>query len=166
VEIKEKNGHFFRQFNPLPPFSECIYARMSLGDGSEKTVIGRRHPPLVHLRLTMESDTSYRFADTVVALFKVFEAVPGARLTGTAEPAQRVRLRLSLRTNTGRQFLYRSGTTAAADGRFEIVVPYPTEPWGAPVTPRGSYRVKIGENVHRVEVSEEDVLKGRWVSVF
>lgn len=166
VEIKEQDGRRFKQFTPLPLFAECLYARMALGDGSERTVIGRRHPPLVHLRLTMESDTRYSFAGTSVALYKVFEAVPGARLTGTAEPAQRVLLRLSLQTNTGRQFLYESQTTAAPDGRFEMVVPYPTDPWGAAVTPRGLYRVKIGDNVHRIEVSEADVLEGRWVSVF
>lgn len=165
VEIKEQNGHFYKQFTPLALFFECILARMFLCDGSEEITSGMRCQALSHLRLTMESRASYRFAGSEVALFKVFEAVPGARLAGKAAPGQVVWLRLSLQTNTGRQLVFQSGTTAGPDGRFEIIIPYPTEPWGAPVTPLGTVRVKIGEDVYRVEVSEEDVRQGRSVVV-
>ena len=162
-QIVEVKGRYLRHFVPLAPFGECIYTRLFLCDGSAKTVVDYRHKPLGHFRLSLESETSFRFAGVSLPLFKAFEVVAGARIAGKAQPGQLVKLELPLKTNTRRSFFYLSGTTAGPDGCFEIIVPYPTEQWGGQVVPVGPYSVKVGETVFRVDVTEEDVQEGRKV---
>jgi len=156
---------YFRHFQPLAPFANCLHTRMYLGDGGTRMIGKTRLEPLAHFRLFMDSQSVIRVFGVRLPQFKAFEVVAGARLEGMAEPGQKVRLRLSVRSNIGRSFLYRRETNADAKGMFEIVVPYPTEGWKAPTVTEGPYRIKIGDRVHHVEVSERDVQEGRQVGV-
>jgi len=78
------------------------------------------------------------------AAVKVFEVVPGARLTGTAPPGARVTASLLLEIeSSGRRWEYAAAGTATAAGTFELVVPYPShrEPRRSSVRPTGPYRL-------------------------
>lgn len=65
----------------------------------------------------------------LLAAVKIFEQVEGARLAGRAPAGSNVVLQIPLRLRTsGRAWLYRQSIQADARGRFQLTVPYSTEP--------------------------------------
>ena len=161
----ESGSNYVRHLAPLEGFSECLYTRMFLASGTTHKAIGRWHRPLSHFRLVLETATVYRFVDEPTTLLKAFEVVAGARIAGRAEPGTPVQLQLAVRTNAGRKFVYRNGTTTGPEGRFEIVVPYPTGSRGAPVTSADHYLVKVGDEVSKIQVSDRQVREGLTVEL-
>jgi hypothetical protein len=161
----ESGSNYVRHLAPLEGFSECLYTRMFLTSGTTQKALGRWHRPLSRFRLILETATIYRFVDEPTTLLKAFEVVAGARIAGRAGPDAPVQLQLAVRTNAGRKFVYRNGTTAGPDGRFEIRVPYPTGSWGAPVTSADHYLVKVGDEVFKVQVSDRQVQEGLTVEL-
>lgn len=149
----------------LPRFIDSLHVRLFFGDGIMTRLLGRVSTSLEHFRLHLESEQSVELLNRSLPMIKVFEVVPGARLWGRASAGEIVRLRLSVRTNTGRVFVYYRKTSAEPDGRFEFVVPYATQGSNAPCGPLGVYRVKIGESVYQAQVSEDEVLAGKSVEV-
>jgi dolichyl-phosphooligosaccharide-protein glycotransferase len=154
----------YLRYDPLPPFAGCIHSRLWLADGSQATLAGLEFPGLSRFRLLLESGARTQLLGTQVATFKAFELVEGARLVGRAAPGEEVSLRLALVTNTGRELTYQRSTRADARGAWELVVPYATDAPGA-CHALGPYRVRIGEQVHRVEVGEQAVRAGARVEV-
>ncbi len=150
---------------PLRPLAESVFMRMFLCDGSGLVKLGYAHKPLSHYRLLLESSFNTFLGEMIFPMFKAFEVVPGARLAGVAESGERIRLKLPLVTNTGRRFMYRSETTAGPDGRFEFVVPYPTESIDSGVSPLGPYLVKVGDEIFEASVTEEDLRAGQVVNL-
>ncbi|QCW02747.1 oligosaccharyl transferase, archaeosortase A system-associated [Natrinema pallidum] len=70
----------------------------------------------------------------VVSSVKTFERVEGATITGSIDGASgidtenaTVRAGVELQTDTGRTFTYTQQADPAADGRFELTVPYATD---------------------------------------
>lgn len=98
---------------------------------------------------------------------KVFEYVPGARLSGTASPNQHVTATLELSSNTGRKFEYKNRAVADEKGSFEITVPYSTENTGIGVTATSAYSISSGENVTAtgLQVKETDIQNGNTIKI-
>ncbi|RZB29528.1 MAG: dolichyl-diphosphooligosaccharide---protein glycosyltransferase [Candidatus Argoarchaeum ethanivorans] len=100
---------------------------------------------------------------------KIFEYVKGARITGSAPLNSTVTLQVPILTNKGRTFEY-AQTTTASNGTFTFIVPYSTD--GAAVNgtnfdtaPSDLYAITIEGRVHRVPVSEGDVMNANIVEV-
>ena len=87
-----------------------------------------RHHQLVYE--TIGSDTPLR----------LFERVAGARIEGVAPAGAGVLADLVLAVGDTR-FRYRTSTRADAQGRYRLIVPYPTGDWGAAVVPEGAYQL-------------------------
>jgi oligosaccharyl transferase (archaeosortase A-associated) len=121
-----------------------------------------------HFRLIHESSTFLGSGDNPSkSEVKIFEYVPGAIIRVQAGPDQKVGALLNVTSNQGRAFNYVN--EAAPNGNtFEIRVPYSTEDrYGThAVSP---YLVfsgnKNGVKMLNLNVSEEDVLKGRTIEV-
>jgi len=113
---------------------------------------------------------------------KIFEYVPGAKLSGTSSPNQTVKAELELSSNTGRSFVYSNTAAADENGYFEITVPYSTENTGngneagegKEVAGKGGvaattsgYTLNAGENSTRtgIQVRESDVLNGNRMEI-
>jgi dolichyl-diphosphooligosaccharide--protein glycosyltransferase len=101
---------------------------------------------------------------------KIFEYVKGAKITGTASSNETVKVDTTIRTGQGRTFDYSQSTTADAQGRYEVTVPYSTEGPIAGQThfdtaPSGPYVLSYGNTTKEVRVSEEAVLKGEEIKV-
>jgi hypothetical protein len=95
---------------------------------------------------------------------KIYEAVPGARITGHAAPLASIRLDIDLRVEGVRPFSYRSTARADRSGRYSFTVPYSTEPHEG-VTAEGPYRIRTGQGeTTLVHVSEEAVVTGLEIS--
>ena len=111
-----------------------------------------------HFRLIYESSTSK---------VKILEYVPGAVIRVQAGPDQRVGALLNMTSNQGRVFTYVNEATPKG-GAFEVRVPYSTENRyeTRAVSP---YLVfsgnENGVKMKNLNVSEEDVLKGRTIEV-
>lgn len=89
---------------------------------------------------------------------KVFEQVAGARLVGRAPPGAALEARLDLTARaSGHAFRYVRSGHADANGRFELIVPYPTDPApvGSDVAARAPYEI------HGVGSDAGDVVVGR-----
>ena len=65
----------------------------------------------------------------------------------------------------GGRHVYRAGTRADADGRFELVLPYPTDqPWSSAVAADGTYTLRRGAQRTALEVPEAAVRSGAVVA--
>jgi len=149
-----------------PPDAGSMLASLFESDGSERRIetaaAGMRElPGLSRHRLLFDARPLAGTDRSGAPTFKVFEFVPGARLTGAARPGARVRAELRVRSNRGREFVYRVSTRASADGRYELVVPYATAggPPGIRVDARyalscGSERAYVGVPERAVRESE------------
>jgi asparagine N-glycosylation enzyme membrane subunit Stt3 len=122
---------------------------------------------LAHHRLVYESD-GLSFgprANRQLPAFKVFERVAGARLAGRAPPGAEVALRLPVRTNRGRTFVWEARARADAEGRFVLPAPYSTRPASEVTAAMGPYRVSAAGAELRVAVGEDAVAAGAVVPV-
>jgi oligosaccharyl transferase (archaeosortase A-associated) len=121
-----------------------------------------------HFRLIHESSTFLGSGDNPSkSKVKIFEYVPGAIIRVQAGPDQKVGALLNMTSNQGRPFNYVNEATPN-EGVFEIRVPYSTENRYEThaVSP---YLVfsgnENGVRMKNLNVSEEDVLKGRTIEV-
>lgn len=121
---------------------------------------------LENLRLVHESNFTGKENDKKNNV-KVFEFVPGARLSGTASPEQNITVTLELNSNTGRKFTYQNEVMSDKNGSFEITVPYSTENTAGDVNAVSAYSLNAGENatISGVKITENDILKGNRVEV-
>lgn len=122
---------------------------------------------LGNLRLVHESNNASEEDNDTTSDVKVFEFVPGARLSGTSDPGQNVTATLELSSNTGRKFTYQNEVMSDKNGSFEITVPYSTENKEGGVDALSTYSLKAGGNatVSEIQVTEKDVLEGNRVEV-
>ncbi len=95
----------------------------------------------------------------------VYERVAGARLSGTAAPGSRVIAELTFREH-GWPHTYRAWTDAGDDGRWDLVVPLPTD-FARPTLWAGSrWQVRVGGGVPvPVAVPESAVRGGSRIAV-
>jgi dolichyl-diphosphooligosaccharide--protein glycosyltransferase len=91
---------------------------------------------------------------------KVFEVVPGARLMGRGEPGEKVEVSLSLHAMGARAFVWKQTTRCDGDGRFCLVVPYPTEGQVGDLEVLDVYQVRVGGGDLQVHVTNEQVVCG------
>lgn len=97
---------------------------------------------------------------------QLYRRVAGARLVGRARPGASVQLYLPLLTNRGRPFVYRVDITAAADGRFELRLPYATTPATRELTgTRGPLRLRADGREVQLKVDQSAVERGSIVTV-
>jgi dolichyl-diphosphooligosaccharide--protein glycosyltransferase len=114
-----------------------------------------RVPALQHYRLVHETpqnvygSTGENGPD--LKAVKVFEYVPGARISGDGI------IEVPVTTNTGRTFTYRQ---ESVNGTF--VVPYATSGWSGDVKATGDYRI-VGTG-QTFGVTEEDIQQGRTIN--
>lgn len=150
-------------FQATPYYYHLIGHRLYDNDGVAREEVAVLIPTLHRYRLLYESRS---FTDPFTGnpgTLKVFEYVKGARLTGCILPGAPVRAETEVVTNQGRQFTYRARTEADSQGRFTLIVPYPTtRVAGGAVTP---YRISALGVERSIEVSLEAVYAGHEVKV-
>jgi asparagine N-glycosylation enzyme membrane subunit Stt3 len=128
---------------PPPPFWNLVYSRLYLLDGSLTALGGDLVAPVEHFRLVYESPSRV----SGVSRDKIFEVVPGARLTGACR-AGAVSASVPVVTNQGRAFVYRALARCAA-GHYEMTLPYP-----------GIYTVGSSPRPKSITVGEAEVESG------
>jgi len=151
-----------------------VVARLHAQDGVAE---GVEPSTLEHFRLVTEQPAG---GLSIGALFggerapqipyKLFEIVAGAVIEVAAAADEPVTARLTIRTPTGRSIRYRSSARAGIDGIARIRVPYATgdgsRTAALPVARAvGPYRVEVGDRVHRVEISEQDIQRGGVIRI-
>ncbi len=163
--LRTDGRDLFMYYEPRMSFWGTLHTRLFLGDGTARSVQDQALQPLSHARLVLESDYVQTVLGQPTAAFKAFEVVGGATLMGRATPGEKVFLRLTVQTNVGRTFLYEREAAVDSSGNFSLVVPYSTD-GSAPVHSVGPYRLKIGERVSHLTVTDEAVRRKRAVDVF
>jgi dolichyl-diphosphooligosaccharide--protein glycosyltransferase len=121
---------------------------------------------LGNLRLVHEGNATGKEDDKKNDV-KVFEFVPGARLSGTASPGQNITATLELSSNTGRKFTYQNEAMSDKNGSFEITVPYSTENTAGGVNAVSAYSLNAEGNatISEIQITEDDILNGNRVEV-
>lgn len=121
----------------IQKYYNTMIAKLALFDGAKTGVDGQDIAALSHFRLVYESPTTaftLKIADgQAVKEYKVFEYVKGDAIKGEAVPGTQVEASIKLKTNQGREFIYKNTAVADKTGNFEIIVPY-----------TGEYKLKIG----------------------
>lgn len=144
----------------VPPDGSVFWA-LYFYDGSEPERPGRRDPPaLERHRLVYESLPWSQEAEAAPAFFKIFEHVAGARVAGRAAPGARVSVALPLRTNRGRELVYRTHTTADAGGRYTLRLPYANRDGPPAVRTGPHYTLRCGGDSADLAISESEIRGG------
>jgi len=117
-------------------------------------------PALSHHRLVYESP---RQGDED-GRYKLYEIVAGARVEGAAEPGALVEARLSLAGPGDRRLDYRSYARASHEGRYELTLPYPSEPFEGQLSAGGPWVIESEGAVALLRVAEAAVRDGTRVA--
>jgi asparagine N-glycosylation enzyme membrane subunit Stt3 len=145
------------------PFARAVHTRLFVADGSARMAFGEESIPLGHFRHVAEATEITDLSGMAIPEFKLFEAVEGARVVGTAPAGTVVQFFLPLRTNTGRAFDYVTAGKSNQEGLFELRVPYSTQPTLKATTAVEQGSLHIGSLRLPVHISEIDVMEGREV---
>lgn len=148
-------AHGFLDEDPGPA---SMHRALFHRDGS--ALAGNRWPALTRHRLIYESRPLDPKEPRGQSLYKVFEFVAGARVSGRAAPGAAIEATLPIRTNRKRRFLYRAHAVADADGRYRLVLPYANEDGPRSVRVSGAYRLACGEEQSLLVLPEEAVTAG------
>jgi asparagine N-glycosylation enzyme membrane subunit Stt3 len=125
-------------------------------------------PALARHRLIYDERAAGGASDGSRPRYKIFEIVPGARITGRAAPQADVRAELRINLALRGRMFYASTTRAGADGRYELRVPYANDPpagAGADelVRPGRAYRLSSAGREVEIAVSDTQVRSGARV---
>ena len=139
-------------------FASLYYFDGSASEVGEGSPASLRRPALERHRLVYESTLQLAVAPDAPAFYKVFEHVAGARVEGLAPPHASVEARLGLRTNRGRELVFRTSARADAAGRYRLRLPYSNH--GAPPSVRPAPAWELAcEHERALLVVEESQLR-------
>jgi dolichyl-diphosphooligosaccharide--protein glycosyltransferase len=149
-----------------PPGETSMFTSLSAFDGTTRQPREVTDPPaLSRHRLVFEVASRIAIDPDPRPVYRVFEFVPGAILHGIAHPRRLVTVELSLRTNLGRELVYRTGSYVDRDGLYDIRVPYATQGGRTEVTATGLYRVECGGETQEIAVPEWKTQRGSRIAV-
>lgn len=145
-----------------------MFYRLKYNDGVSYDTPERHVPALGNLRLLFESSLAAKTRDPklTVSYYKVFEAVPGARIVGKGKPESRVHIRMPLLTSRNRLMYFYDVTAADRDGNFSFHVPYSTEGKQGDTVPLGKYAISGGGiKGSEITIRESDIIEGRTINL-
>jgi asparagine N-glycosylation enzyme membrane subunit Stt3 len=122
-------------------------------------------PALAHHRLLFDADIAWGPPGGGRPNYKVFEIVPGARITGRARPGAEVQAELRIAMGKRGRMIFRSQARAGDDGRYEIAVPYPNDVPGREIRPGRAYQLRSEGREAAVVVTDSEVRSGALVEV-
>jgi dolichyl-diphosphooligosaccharide--protein glycosyltransferase len=147
------------------PAAGAIFYSLYFLDGSESAPpagdqTGPRIEALERHRLIYESRPLRRGSSDEPPLYKIFEFVEGARISGSAAPGSRIRLTLPLRSNRGRALVYAATTAADAQGRYRLRVPYSNRGARPAFRAAPHYTLECGGESAPLRIDEDAVRSG------
>jgi len=155
-------AHSFPSFLASEPAPTSLFHALFALDGSQALDESGavRVPALERHRLVFETlGRDFRDAQAP-PLYKLFERVEGADVSGEAGPGRRIEIALSLHTNRGRSLVYETQVAADAQGRYRVRLPYATDGGPASLTTAPYYRFACGGEVRGLIVGERAVEEG------
>ena len=151
MAIEERSADGGASYAFHPEFFDLVGSRLWFFDGNSRS---GGVPGLGGFRLLAESQTPNHVLGFRPQAHKLFEVVPGARLTVRGlEPGAGVVAAVPVRTNVGREFVWETRARADASGTATLRVPYATGRNGASMA--GAYVVQ-GSGAGRVSVVVSD----------
>ncbi len=168
VTTEETDEMYARFYQPRPDFFRCLHTKLLLGDGVAHPGPTTRLEPLTHFRLLMDSINSVSLFEKTVPEYRLFEFVPGAKITGTTRPNIRIQCSLHITTNTKRNLRYQQSTQSDENGRYAFMVPYPTRTGNAPVDAQGPYELSAVDrplDTWKVNVDPNQIYSGATIQV-
>ncbi|MFI5216940.1 MAG: STT3 domain-containing protein [Candidatus Limnocylindria bacterium] len=120
-------------------------------------------PALARHRLLFDADVAWGPSNGSRPSYKVFEIVPGARITGRARPGAEVRAELRIAMGRRGRMIFSGEARAGADGRYELVVPYPNDIPGREIRPGRAYQLRSDGREVSLPVTDTQVREGARV---
>ncbi len=147
-------------------FFDLVESRLFLFNGQAVNYEEDIQPALTRFRLVYESrGKDLHLFDAQLPQFKIFEFVPGAQLQGIAKAGDTVEASVKVLTPIGSAFNYVNKVKASPDGWFSLGMPYASGRNGEVMADTVCF-VKIGQRpIQRVRITEEQVEKGKAVSL-
>jgi dolichyl-diphosphooligosaccharide--protein glycosyltransferase len=145
------------------PRDDSLFHALFHRDGSEGVdpETGAQTAPALERHRLLYETLGRDFTDPDAGpVYKLFEVVPGAEVSGRAAPGREVEVSLALRTNRGRSLRYQTRVAADAEGRYRVRLPHATAggPEGLKAAP--FYRFACGDDVSGLQVGEPAVQQG------
>ena len=157
-------GTVAQRFSP----ADSVYYRLFFQDGGSYRFPDGYRRASGAFRLVHESDLTVGTppaAGMPQSLYKVFEIVSGARITGKTSPSTVVDLSLALASGRGRRFTYRDVVNSDDRGEYSFRVPYATGVRQGAVEAASSYVIRAaGRELCTATVSDEQVKRGATIS--
>ncbi|MEW6284143.1 MAG: hypothetical protein AB1758_36350, partial [Candidatus Eremiobacterota bacterium] len=164
-------GHFRLVYQTRAQAFVAYWAALNRANGKMEVI--RRSFPITEaewekyravsgVRGVFPAQGGHFYRGLLVPAVSVYQVVPGARVRGRARPGQEVTARLVLRSGrTGRQWSFHRTAVAGPNGRYELVLPYPTVPDdGSDIQAAGPYSVPgLLLPVSREQVQRGDVIE-------
>jgi dolichyl-diphosphooligosaccharide--protein glycosyltransferase len=148
--------------------AHSLFARLHRLRGTEASLAAAGAAPdgvpaLAHHRLIFDAEVRWGAGRGLRPQYKIFEIVPGARITGRARPGAVVRAELPIRLGRRGGMIFSGETRAGADGGYQIVVPYANDAAAHEIRPAGAYRIRSDGREIAVSVSDTQVREGALV---
>ncbi len=149
--------------------ARSLFARLHKLRGAEGSFAGAPGAPVAHVpalahhRLLFDADIRWGASGGIRPSYKVFEIVPGARISGRARPGAPVRAELRIALGRTGRMIFSGEARAGVDGRYEIVVPYANDAAGGEIRPGSFYLVSSGGREVSLSVSDTQVREGARV---
>jgi dolichyl-diphosphooligosaccharide--protein glycosyltransferase len=160
IEVRRVGGYGLRS----------MFARLSLPEGGPKRELGRGDEArrlavtrLVHHRLIYETAPFEGAPGDGRSYYKLYELVPGARVSGSAPAGTLLEARLSLFPALGGELLFVTAAQTDASGRYSLTVPYPNARFSEGVRSGEFYSLNSPAGSAQFTVSERAVRSGEAV---
>lgn len=164
VDFGIKKGRFKLALFPSDHPYMTMYHRLYVRDGSSYEAPDIKVEGLCNYRLIYESPNGFTNPEIgFLSYYKIFEYVPGAIVRGETAPGKDVTIRLKLRSNTGRMFIYTNTSRSDDYGLFQFQVPYSMDSGEGGVTSVGKYEISIDNQIFFLDIKGEDVLSRKII---
>ena len=121
---------------------------------------------------TAEIAGGFLYGGEIHSTIKIFEQVPGAKVTGKAAPGQQVHARITMRVaTTQRQFEFHNQVQADAEGWFTHTIPYHTvaddDDAVQALSPCRFSVMRSEQEVHlgQLDITQEQVQRGKHMAL-
>ena len=146
---------------PTDFFWSLIVTRLYFFDGARSWL--EHQDDLEGYRLLYESETQLKWRGLATQQFKVFGVVPGVHIMLLAAPDRDIVASVTVRTNRGRDFIWRASTRTGSNGVAILRIPYATGANGA--ASASAIGIRIGRREKILKVTSEQVEFGENVTV-
>ncbi len=141
-------------FEPTERYDRLVSTRLYLKDGAN---ISDGNPGC--FRLVYETPRTWKLQEYEPSIVKLFEFVKGYEIKGYGNPGEMIQVKVPVRTNTNRHFIYQSSLIIPPSGLYRVYLPYSQDSANSAVYATEPYTLLLSHERRQITVSEKQITK-------